>query len=178
VRVFAAWDVPFIPQRIGFLTVSATQAYDTGSPYGAVGTVRSRSFVTNPGYIRPPSSVNYYFTARDAFRTDDIYRTDLAINFSKTIGKLVEVYIQPQVLNLFNNQGVIAVDTTVNTALNPGGGTYAAFNPFTSTPVQRPHLDSTVKTANWDYGPQFGKPTSVNGYQLPRAFQVTMGVRF
>jgi outer membrane receptor protein involved in Fe transport len=178
VRVFATYDLPFIPQRIGAVSFSATQAYDTGAPYGAVGTVRSRTFVTNPGYARPPSSVTYYFTARDAFRTEDIKRTDIAINFSKTIGRLVEVYIQPQVLNLFNNTGVIAVDTTVNTALNPGTGTYAAFNPFTATPVQRPHLDNTVKTANWDYGPNFGKATSVNSYQIPRQFQVTMGVRF
>jgi hypothetical protein len=178
VRVFAAYDMPFIPQRIGGVSVALTQSYDTGAPYGAVGTVRSRTFVTNPGYVRPPSSVTYYFTARDAFRTDDIKRTDLAINFSKTIAGVVEVFIQPQVLNLFNNRGVIAVDTTVNTERNPGGGTYATFNPFTTVPVQRPHLDNTVKTANWDYGPNFGKPTSVNSYQIPRQFQVTMGVRF
>jgi len=83
-------------------------------------------------------------------------------------------------LNLFNNQGVIAVDTTVNTALNRGASsnTFVGFNPFTTVPVQRPHLDTTVKTANWDYGPNFGKPTSVNSYQIPRQFQVTMGVRF
>jgi Carboxypeptidase regulatory-like domain len=178
VRLFATYDLPFIPQRIGAVSFSATQAYDTGSPYGAVGTVRSRNFVTNPGYVRPPSSVTYYFTARDAFRTDDIKRTDIAINFSKTIGRYVEVFIQPQVLNLFNNQGVVTVDTTVNTALNPGTGAYATFNPFTTVPVQRPHLDNTVKTANWDYGPNFGKATSVNSYQIPRQFQVTMGVRF
>ncbi len=180
VRVFATYDLPFIPQRIGAVSVSALQSYDTGAPYGAVGTVRSRNFVTNPGYITPPSSVTYYFTARDAFRTDDIKRTDVAINFAKTIGSHVEVFIQPQVLNLFNNQGVIAVDTTVNTVLNRGAAsnTFVAFNPFTTVPVQRPHLDTTVKTANWDYGPNFGKPTSVNSYQIPRQFQVTMGVRF
>ncbi len=122
--------------------------------------------------------MNYYFTARDAFRTDDIKRTDIAINFSKTIGGLVEIFIQPQVLNLFNNRGVIAVDTTVNTERNAGGGTYLTFNPFTTIPVQRPHLDNTVKTANWDFGPNFGKPTSVNSYQIPRQFLVTMGLRF
>ena len=177
VRVFAVYDLPFIPQRIGAISISATQSYDTGAPYGAVGTVRSRTFVTNPGYITPPSSVNYYFTARDAFRTDDIKRTDLAVNFVKTIGPL-EIFLQPQVLNLFNNRGVVAVDTTVNSERNPGTGTYAAFNPFTTVPVQRPHLDNTVKTANWDFGPNFGKPTSVNSYQIPRQFQVTMGVRF
>jgi hypothetical protein len=122
--------------------------------------------------------VSYYFTARDAFRTDDIKRTDIAINFSKTIGGVVEIFIQPQVLNLFNNRGVIAVDTTVNTERNAGGGTYLTFNPFTTIPVQRPHLDNTVKTANWDFGPNFGKPTSVNSYQIPRQFLVTMGLRF
>ena len=178
VRLFATYDLPFVPQRIGAVSFSATQAYDTGAPYGAVGTVRSSTFVTNPGYILPPSTVTYYFTARDAFRTDAIKRTDISLNFSTKIAGLVEIFIQPQVLNLFNNRGVVAVDTTVNTARNPGGGTYLTFNPFTTTPVQRPHLDNTVKTANWDFGPSFGKPTSVNSYQIPRQFQVTMGLRF
>src|SRR5262249_51569282 len=149
----------------GGVSVSAVQAYDTGVPYGAVGTVRSRTFVTNPGYVLPPSSVTYYFTARDAFRTDDIKRTDLAINFVKTIGSHVEAFLQPQALNLFNNQGVIAVDTTVNTVLNPGTGTFTTFNPFTQIPVKR--AEASDKTANWDFGPNFGKPTSVNSYQIP-----------
>ncbi|MCA1582565.1 MAG: TonB-dependent receptor [Acidobacteria bacterium] len=178
VRLFATVDLPFIPRRIGVVSFSATQAYDTGSPYGAVGTVRSRSYVTNPGYSTPPSSVTYYFTARDAFRTDDIKRTDIAINFSTKIAGVVEIFIQPQVYNLFNNRGVIGVDKTVNTARNPGGGTYQNFNPFTDKPVQRPHLDNTVKTANYDLGPNFGKPTSVNDYQIPRQFQITAGIRF
>jgi Carboxypeptidase regulatory-like domain/TonB dependent receptor len=178
VRLFATYDLPFVPQRIGVVSFSALQAYDTGAPYGAVGTVRSRNFVTNPGYSTPPSSVNYYFTARDAFRTDAIKRTDISLNFSTRIAGLVEIFVQPQVLNLFNNQGVVAVDTTVNSERNPGGGTYLTFNPFTTTPVQRPHLDNTVKTANWDLGPNFGKPTSVNSYQIPRQFLVTMGLRF
>jgi hypothetical protein len=134
--------------------------------------------VTNPGYVTPPSSVTYYFTARDAFRTDSIKRTDISLNFSTRIAGVVEIFVQPQVLNLFNNRGVIAVNTTVNSERNPGGGTYLTFNPFTTIPVQRPHLDSTVKTANWDYGPSFGQPTSVNSYQIPRQFQVTMGLRF
>lgn len=178
VRVFATYDLPFVPQRIGVVSFSVTHAYDTGAPYGAVGTVRSRTFVTNPGYSTPPSSVTYYFTARDAFRTDSINRTDVALNFSTKIARLVEIFVQPQVLNLFNNRGVIAVNTTVNTARNPGGGTYQTFNPFTDVPVQRPHLDGTVTTANWDFGPDFGKPTSVNSYQIPRQFLITMGLRF
>ena len=180
VRLFATYDLPFIPQKIGVVSFSATQAYDTGAPYGASALIDSTPYVKNPGYATPPTNgVTYYFTSRDAFRTDAIKRTDISVNFSKTIAGQVEIFIQPQVLNLFNNRGVVAVDQTVRTAFSPGSGnTFLPFNPFTATPVQRPHNDTTVKTANWDTGPNFGKPTSVNSYQIPRQFQVTMGVRF
>ncbi len=188
VRVFASWDLPFIPERIGVLSLSAIQSYDTGVPYGAVGAVRSYLAVTNPGYITRPSSVTYYYTARDAFRTDTVKSTDLALNFSTKIAGLVEIFIQPQVLNLFNNHGGLptntssgdlAVDTTVRTAVSPGAGnTFQNFNPFTTIPVQRPHNDTTVTTANWDFGPNFGKPRNVRDYQQPRTFQVSVGLRF
>ena len=179
VRLFATYDLPFVPAKVGVVTLSLVQAYESGSPYGAVGTVRSRTYVTNPGYQTPPSSVAYYFTARDAFTTDDIKRTDLGLNFSTRIADTVEIFILPQVLNAFNNQAVTAVNATVLTVLAPGtGNTFVAFNPFTTTPVKRPTGDQSVKTANWDYGPNFGKATSSAGYQLPRTFIVSMGLRF
>ena len=180
VRVFGAYDLPFVPQRIGVMSLGVVQAYDTGVPYGAVGTVRSRDVVTNPGYANPPGSVTYYFTARDAFRTDAIKRTDLSLSISTKIGGFAELFLVPQVTNVFNNRGVIAVDTTVFTARSTGGGqnAFATFNPFTTTPVQRPHNDTTVKNANWDFGPNFGNATSVNAYQQPRTFSLTVGLRF
>ncbi len=179
VRVFASYDVPFVPKWAGDLSVSAIQSFDSGTPYSAIGTVRSRNYVTNPGYVTPPASVNYYFSARGAFRTDDISRTDLALNYSRRVGDLVEIFIQPQVINLFNNQGVTAVDTTVRTVLSPGtGNTFVAFNPFTTVPVKRPTGDTTVRDANWDFAPTFGKPRNANDYQSPREFRISMGLRF
>lgn len=179
VRVFATYDLPFVPESIGLVSLSLVQAYESGTPYGAAGTVRSRSYVTNPGYVTPPSSVSYYFTARDAFHTDDIKRTDLALNLSTKIAKTVEIFIQPQVINVFNNQAVVAVDTTVRTALSPGtGNTFLPFNPFTTVPVKRPTGDTSVKNANWDFGPNFGKPRSASDYQQPRTFLISMGARF
>jgi hypothetical protein len=188
-RLFASWDLPFIPERLGVLNISAIQSYDTGVPYGAVGAVRSRLYVTNPGYVTPPSSVNYYYTARDAFRTDTVKATDLALNFSTKIAGLVELFIQPKIYNLFNNRGGLptntssgdlAVNATVRTAVSSGGGanTFLNFNPFTTTPVQRPHNDTTVKDANWDFGPTFGQPRNVRDYQTPRQFEVSVGLRF
>ncbi|MFI5197299.1 MAG: TonB-dependent receptor domain-containing protein [Thermoanaerobaculia bacterium] len=183
VRLIGSADLGILPPSFGNLSVGLVQAYDTGAPYGAVGTVASRNYVTNPGYATRPSSVTYYYTPRDAFRTDNISRTDLSLNYQVKIGGLVEIFVQPQVLNLFNNQGLVAVDTTVNTAVSAGAfngvaNKFAPFNPFTTTPVQRPHGDTTVTTANWDTGQNFGKARNNLDYQLPRTFTLTMGLRF
>ncbi len=175
VRIFGSYDLPFVPQKIGAISVGVVQSYDTGAPYGAVGLVRSTLFVTNPGYQTPPTSVAYYYTARDAFRTDDIKRTDLSLNFATKIGGVVEIFVQPQVINVFNNQGKIAVDTTVQTRANTTG--YLDFNPFTTVPVQGAR-NTTTPTANWNYGPNFGTARNVNDFQQPRTFQATVGIRF
>ena len=174
VRVFGSYDLPFIPARVGSLSVGLVQSYDTGAPYGAVGTVRSRDFVTNPGYQTRPSSVAYYYTSRDAFRTDDVKRTDLSLNFTTNLGP-VQIFVQPQVINLWNTQAKIAVDTTVQTFVNTSG--YLNFNPFTTVPV-RGARDTTTPTANWNYGPNFGNARSVLDYQQPRTFLVSAGLRF
>ncbi len=168
VKVFASYNLPFIPAKVGSLNVSAIQSIDTGIPYGAVGLVASRPYVTGaPAYATPPSSVNYYFTARDAFRTDTIYRTDLSLMFSTRIAGSVEIYVQPQVLNVLNRQGLIGVSTSVRTSVNSSA--YTRFDPFNSAPV---------RGVNWDYASTFGKARSNLDYQLPRTFTLAAGVRF
>ena len=70
------------------LTLSALQTLTSGLPYGAVGPMATqRSFVTNPGYVTPSrqhraTAINYYFTARDAFRTDGERRTDFSASYN------------------------------------------------------------------------------------------------
>ena len=61
-------------------------------------------YVTNPGYLSPPTAVTYYLTPRDAFRTEGQRRTDFAANYAYKIpGRAgVELFGQLQVLNLFN----------------------------------------------------------------------------
>ncbi len=168
VKLFATYTVPFVPQKVGSLSISAIQSIDTGVPYGAVGLVDSRRYVTNaPAYATPPSSVNYYFTARDAFRTDTIYRTDLSLNFSARIAGSVEIFVQPQVLNVLNRHGQIGASTSVRTAVNSAA--YTRFNPFTTQPV---------RGVNWDYAPTFGTARNNLDYQLPRTFTLAAGVRF
>ena len=150
----------------------------SGTPYGASGRVATRAFVTNPGYRQTPANVTYFFTDRDEFHTDDLWRTDLAINYSfgwKMGQKRFEVFVQPEVINLFDQDGVGNVNGAVFDATsgaacpNSPTGICRAFNPFTTTPVE---------DVNWTKGPQFGKPTAAADYQTARTFRFSVGFRF
>ncbi len=166
VRAYASWDIP-LPRTLGALSLGVIQAYDTGTPYGAAGSAIVSPYVTNPGYETPPRASTYYFTSRDGFRTDSVSRTDLALNYGFRIADTVEIFVHPQVLNVFNNQAAVAVDTTVLSAANASG--FTRFNPFTTAPV---------RGTNWDYGPNFGKARNAADYQLPRTFTLSVGARF
>src|SRR5919108_1960802 len=101
------------------------QQVQSGTPYGAVGTVRTVDLVPNPGYVTPPDTVVYYFTDRDAFRTETMYRPDLAVNYNYRLPGLTrgELFAQFQLLNVFNNFQLFnirtnAINTTVLTAVD------------------------------------------------------------
>jgi len=158
VRLVGTYDFRLGPVGI---TPGIVQSWDTGTPYGANAAVHVRSYVTNPGYVTPPANSTYWFTARDAYRTDDVFRTDLSLNLSANIGP-VEIFVQPQVLNLFNGDAVTAPNTSVTANI-------VRFNPFTEKPVEG---------VNWAKGSNFGKATSAAAYQIPRRWFVSMGVRF
>jgi len=187
-EIWANYGVP----RVEGLTISGIEHVATGVPYGGVGVTDARPFVTNPGYITPQggSTVTYYFTARDAFRTDTSYRTDIALNYDykvKAASRSVDLYVQGQVPNLLNNEALCGcgatvfnngggvdltgtIDQSVQSKANaPSGVSLAAFNPFTTAPVQG---------TNWQLGPTFGTALSRFAYTSPREFRITFGVRF
>ncbi len=175
VILYGTYDVP-IPKSMGMLSIGLIQRWDTGTPYAAFGTIDTRPYVTNPGYFNTVSAGNartYYYSARDAFRTEDVFNTDLSMNFSYKIANTVELFVMPQVYNLFNAQHIVSPN---NTVLNPKSSTgFTKFNPFTTAPVQGA---KGTAGANWDYGPNFGKAISPSGYQTPRSFAVGVGLRF
>jgi hypothetical protein len=185
-RIYVNYGVPKIPA----LTVSILENLSSGLPYGAVGSVDARPYVSPAlltAYVTPQggTSETYYYTARDAFRTQAESRTDLSatVNHSLNAGShKVDLFIQMQVLNLFDQfqlcgcgASVFAnggnIDTSrINTGvLSPNGTTRPNFNPFTQTPVQG---------VNWDLGPAFGTASSRFAFTSPRIFRVTFGVRF
>jgi len=195
-RLWLTYGVP----RANGLILSLLETLESGVPYGASNLnttgnfngVNPRPYVTGaPTYVNPPSGAStiYFYTPRDAFRTEAQKRTDLAINYSRGIGgrsrmSTLQFFAQAQIINLFNqfqlcgcggtvfqNGGATTqtrIDTTTLTSVNTAAK-YAPFNPFTTTPVQG---------VNWDYGPNFGKALNRLAYTSPRQFRFSFGVRF
>jgi outer membrane receptor protein involved in Fe transport len=173
---------------ISGLTLSLLQDLASGVPYGAAGAgggaggVDVTPFVTNPGYANPQgdTSQDYYYTNRDAFRTENSKRTDFAASYSYGIGagnRKVDLFIQAQVLNIFNTFDLCGCG---NTVFSNGGANMlnligqsvtlrTAFNPFTTVPVEG---------VNWVKGANFGTPLNKNAFSSPRTFRMTFGVRF
>jgi outer membrane receptor for ferrienterochelin and colicin len=161
------------------LSASLLESYFSGHPYEAVGTIRTQAYVTNPGYLAPPVRVNYYFSDRGAFRTPDVFRTDISLNYEFRIGGL-DLFLKPELINVFNAKKVDTTDiryfntsvlTADNAAACPGSptGRCLAFNPFTETPVEG---------VNWVKGPDFGKAVNALGFQQPRTYRFAVGLRF
>ena len=187
-RVWATYTAP-VPS--GSLTFGLLQQIGSGVPYGAVGTgnngvTAAATGVANPGYVTPPNSIDYFFTGRDAFRTETTYRTDLSVNYSFRVhaggaqpdlffhGEMLNVFNQPQLCGCggtaFNNGGTTDL-TTIGQAIRTGrtAADLQTFNPFTTTPVKGTH---------WDVTPAFGTALSHLAYTTPRLFRFSVGVRF
>jgi hypothetical protein len=167
------------------LSVSLLQSFFSGRAYEDVGSVTlinpvtRTNYVTNPGYLTPPTRATYYFSDRGSLRTPSIYRTDLSLNYAFKLAGL-NLFVQPEVINVFNQQKVdttdsrffdasIATADTRGKCRNGAGGNCEPFNPFTQTPVEG---------VNWQRGANFGKAINPFGYQTPRTFRFTAGVRF
>jgi hypothetical protein len=175
VRAFLVWDA--ISTGRHNLAVSWLENFSTGTPYGAIQSalvshpgVPEGIWIPNPGYINPPMYADYYFTDRDEFRTDDIHRTDISVNYSffvNALGGQLELYIQPEVINLFNEQGVWNPNTTTLAWRNSWD--HELFDPFSEAPTEGYH---------WGYGSNFGGADVEDDYQLPRTFRISLGIRF
>jgi hypothetical protein len=199
-RVWLNYNAPFAPG----LTLSAVEIMESGVPYAGGGReinvlgqstsgVNAVPYVTNPGYLTPPpaNATPYFYTARDAFRTQGQMRTDLGVTYAYRMprAQAAELFVQMQVTNLFNQFQLCTCGATAFATGSPGnaGGVniqrintavlnsvttparFAPFNPFTTTPVQG---------VNWDYGPIFGLATNRFAYTTPQSARVTFGVRF
>lgn len=180
-RAFGIYDL--IKSDHHTLSVSLLQHFESGQHYSLLGDVDTRPFVTNPGYVTPPADVTYFFSDKGQFTFDDITRTDLSFiySFNWNVGaRQVDVFLQPQVLNLFDEDSLVDFDTRIRSADNANAagacpnastpdGRCETFNPFTETPVEGVH---------WAKRDTFGEPLAESDFQRPRTFLFSLGFRF
>ncbi|HEX9365825.1 MAG TPA: carboxypeptidase regulatory-like domain-containing protein [Vicinamibacterales bacterium] len=166
-RIWGSYRAP-VPAAIGRVDIGVIERIDSGVAVDVNGTIDPRPYVINPGYVTPTSSVSYYFIPRGQFRWDPTYATDLAVTWARKLGAAKgEVFFRGVVGNLTNNAAVIRGDIGINTRSN--NTAFAAFNPFTTTPVLGTH---------WNYSPTFGQPQAPEDYQPSRQFSCSLGIRF
>ena len=125
--------------------------------------------MANPGYVAPPTSVQYFFSPRGSYRTDTVSATDLSLYWARRIprAKKGQVFARAVMVNVFNRSAAIRVNKTVLTRNDSAA--YLAFNPFSTTPTQGVH---------YGFGSDFGQPISPFDYQAPREFSIAFGLRY
>jgi hypothetical protein len=177
-----AWVSYDQPTPFGTFNFSVLQRFDSGTAYSAFGTIDPTTCADDSGadpcaeraslYHNAPTTANYFFGERGSYRTDDITSTDLAINYNLPIGR-VNLFVQGELINLFDEQAVITPDTEVEVL--------TSFDPFTANPVEG---------VDWQKGENFGKATlpttgasllpggSAGDLQLPRTYRFSLGLRF
>ena len=185
VNVYGVWRALDMDRQT--LNVGLVQTYQSGHPYSEAGTisllstvgVASTNFVTNPGYLTPPTSQTYFFSDRGEYTTPDVTRTNISLDYGFRIGA-VELFAHPEVINVFNEDNIDTTDpryfnTSVLTAQNGAAcsgsptGRCLTFNPFTDTPVENVH---------WVRGANFGKAVNPLAFQQPRTYLFSVGLRF
>ena len=175
-RVWVSYDIPFLRNA---LNVSLLQSYDSGRAYSAAGLIDASGVVT-PYAGSPDTSAYaltqlartgypYYFSERGAFRTEDVYSTDIALNLQLSLRR-ARAFVQLDLFNALNNGSVIAPSTEVQTLVRTGRNSgLIAFNPFTTTPVEGVHYRLPI---------DFGKATGPSSYQPPRSYGFSLGLKF
>lgn len=167
-RAWGTWDVP-VPRAAGRVTLGFVQRFETGLAWSAVGSINPRAYVVNPGYLTPPSAVQYYFGPRGEYRTGTVGATDVSLNWARRLPGTTkgQVFVRAFLVNALNRAAAVRVNKTVLTRND--STTYVAFNPFASTPVPGVH---------YGFGSDFGQPIGPSDYQAPREFSFSFGIRY
>jgi hypothetical protein len=146
------------------LSITWLENYFSGNRYEPSFAVNSSRFLPNPGYNDEPTTLTYYPEGRGSDRTDNIHRSDLSINYTFVIPfgqRSIELFLQPEVINIFNEDGLIDVNDSTRRITN--------FNPYTTTPVEG---------VDWERRDTYGQPEGETDFQDPRTFRMSVGIRF
>jgi hypothetical protein len=161
-----------VGESLGVLGIGLLHTVESGHPYAPASWVDVSEFVSNPGYLQPPGAVPYYFTEPDAFRARAISRTDLGAHYTRLLPFTVrsEIVVQFHILNVFDRQRVLDPQSfvVINTAFTDPTR-FERFDPFVQTPERGVH---------WDLDPRVSDAVESVPMTMPRAYRLSVGVRF
>ena len=160
-----------INTSFGAFNFSAMEEVNSGSPYNRGWTLDYNLYdgeygvplLDSLGYVSPGDTSFYYLSVGED-RAETAYATNLGVNWNLKVFNRLEVFVQVDVFNLFNQDSAdngSGYRSTINER--------APFNVFTETPVEGVH---------YDLDSQFGQPTSSGAFQRPRTFEIDFGIRF
>jgi len=177
-----------IPTGFGDFNLSLLERYHSALSYSARGTIdvraggappaRPANGVVNPGYVTVPSNVGYTFGERGEYRVDDISSTDFAINYVLPFGGRYRVFLETDIFNIFNEQGIEDPDFVDKTVQTHRQTTTRCNNNTRCQPFNPNAGDEPVEGVHWVKGAVFGEPISAEAYQLPRTYRFSLGLRF
>lgn len=163
-----AWASYDLETAVGLFNFTMLQNFDSGGRTSLDVSIDPSLYVPDLGYIDPPESVDYFIGGRGNVKHQDITRTDIALNYSaRLLGGRIELFLQPEVINVFNEQGVLSFNEEILTAEDDDS--LQPFNPFTETPIEGVH---------WRKGQNFGRPSNEGSFQQPRTFRFSVGLKF
>jgi len=196
-KLWAGYD--FRVGRLGTLSASLLQTYESGAPYSVASTIDATGrtagtaytgLPVNPGYTLSQigTSHTYFFSGRGSLRADALNRTDATLVYELPIAR-GSIRLQGTMTNLFNKSAVTNPDTTVFTRRTSSARGLLPFNPFTATPIECPKQNTfasaaaaatacTAMGANYQKADTFGQAIGVSSYQTARTYIFAAGVRF
>jgi hypothetical protein len=167
VRLWANYS--FDMHQFGRLDIAPLYRYNSARTFSLVApavALTPAQAAFNPGYVRLPSSQPVFFGRRGSQEFQDYALVDLGVTYGVPVWQSMRPWVKLEVLNLFNNQQLIAWDTTVAADLNGA-------------------KDANGLPLDYLTGPNFGKATSNASYARPRqgmdggrTFILAAGVRF
>jgi hypothetical protein len=167
VRIWASYTRPM--GRFGVLDLAPVYRFNSGRTYSLIASsvaVSSQQLARNPGYARLPASQSIFFGERGSESFASYHLVDLAATYSVPVWESLRPWVKLEVLNAFNNQKLIAWNTTV-------------------TADMAGPKDENGLPINYIKSAAFGTPSAPSSYPRPRpgldggrTFLLAAGVRF
>jgi hypothetical protein len=159
-RAWTTYDVGL--GRFGHADLGVLWRFDSGGVFSYASGNQPLSAIQlarDPGYDSLPQTQTLFFGGRGTGFFESSSRFDLSLIYDVPVYKKLRPWFKAEVRNVFNDQSLLAFNTTVN-----------------ADPASP--LDADGLPTGYVKGSRFGQGTSKNHYPVQRTFQFSVGFRF